>query len=175
MIMLDLCCGLKGASQPFRSAGWEVVTVDNDERFAPTCHVDLRLWSFWGPRPDIVWASPPCTEFSRESMPWSRTGRKPDLSIVEACLRIIHECDPEFWVLENVRGAVRHLEPLIGRPIKRLGPIYLWGKFPDFTCQVTPYKQKYSGQRPDLRSKIPSCVGKAMLKAIDLAIAGAVT
>lgn len=53
LLMLDLCCGLKGASAAMRDRGWEVVR---------------------GRRPDLVWASPPCTEFSRESMPWTKTG-----------------------------------------------------------------------------------------------------
>ena len=33
LTMLDLCSGLGGASEPFRRAGWRVVTLDLFERF----------------------------------------------------------------------------------------------------------------------------------------------
>ena len=50
MLMLDLCCGLKGASQAMKSAGWSVLTVDIDERFAPDVVADLMTWRYDGPR-----------------------------------------------------------------------------------------------------------------------------
>jgi hypothetical protein len=63
-------------------------------------------------------------------MPWSRTGREPDLSLVEATIRIVEETKPRFWILENVRGAVRWLDPILGKPRVILGPYFLWGFFP---------------------------------------------
>ena len=35
MLMLDLCCGLGGASRAMRERGWEVVTVDIVPEFNP--------------------------------------------------------------------------------------------------------------------------------------------
>ncbi len=70
--MLDLFAGLGGASQAMRARGWDVVTVDNDPRFGCTHTADLSTWGYEGPPVDLVWASPPCTEFSRVSMPWCR-------------------------------------------------------------------------------------------------------
>lgn len=106
-LMLDLCCGLKGASAAMRERGWEVVTIDNDPRFDPDVVADVRTFRWEGPRPDLVWSSPPCVEFSRESMPWCRRGIVPDMSIVDACVRISRESDARFWLLENVRGAIK--------------------------------------------------------------------
>lgn len=71
MLMLDLCCGLGGASKAMKERGWDVITVDIDPEFNPTIVADLRTFHYSGPRPDLVWASPPCTEFSKYSMPES--------------------------------------------------------------------------------------------------------
>src|SRR4051812_340560 len=103
-LMLDLFAGLGGASAPFRAAGWEVVRVEMDERFDAEVHADVRAWSWQGRRPALVWASPPCTEFSREAMPWCRTGKVPGMGLVDAADRIVRECNPSAWVIENVKG-----------------------------------------------------------------------
>lgn len=157
LLMLDLCCGLKGASAAMSARGWDVVTVDIEPRFSPTVVADLRSWSWNGRRPDLVWASPVCTEFSRESMPWCRTGKAPDMSLVEACVRIVRECEPRFWLLENVQGAIRWFRPLLGEPRYRLRPIFLWGEGP-VTFQppsVRIWKKQHTGARSDLKSMIP--------------------
>jgi hypothetical protein len=130
MLMLDLFSGLGGASQAMRDRFWQVVRVDLDPRFSPDIVADVRDFCWDGERPDLIWASPPCTEFAREFMPWSRTGREPDLSLVEATIRIVEETKPRFWILENVRGATRWLDPILGKPRAIIGPYFLWGFFP---------------------------------------------
>jgi hypothetical protein len=154
-LMLDLCCGLGGASAAMRAAGWEVVTLDNDPRFEATITTDIRSWSWPGRTPDLVWASPPCTEFSRESMPWSRTGKTPDMSIVLACVRIIKECRPRLWVIENVRGAAKYFKPVLGKYRQTCGPFFLWGNFLPFVCRVRPFKEKLSSTKRAERAKVP--------------------
>src|SRR5687767_3380289 len=100
-LMLDPFSGTGGASSAFKAAGWRVVTVDNDPQHNPSVVADLNTWSWWDSFsdeiPTFVWASPPCTEFSRESMPWCRTGKTPDLGLVFSAMRIIAECQPKFW------------------------------------------------------------------------------
>jgi len=84
-LLIDLCSGLGGASEAFmRSKNWAVLRFDNDDRFAgvlPNTHfIDLTnpIQSIMILRDHIktsivlhgdfeevvVWASPPCTEFS---------------------------------------------------------------------------------------------------------------
>jgi site-specific DNA-cytosine methylase len=128
--MLDLFSGLGGASQAMTDRRWQVVRVDLDPGFCPDVVADIRDFRWGGAQPDLIWASPPCTEFAREFMPWSRTGRDPDLSLVEATIRIVEETKPRFWILENVRGAVRWLDPILGKPRAIIGPYFLWGFFP---------------------------------------------
>ena len=68
-LMLDLFCGTKSVSRVFAAHGWETFTLDID----PSCHADLTcdildLKREQLPSPEsvfFIWASPPCTEYSR--------------------------------------------------------------------------------------------------------------
>ncbi len=164
-LMLDLFAGTGSASAPFRRVGWEVVRVELDPQFPAEFHADVRDWIWTGRRPTLVWASPPCTEFARESMPWSRTGKTPSLELVEAAERVIRECDPQFWVIENVKGASRHLRKKHGQPLC-LGPIRLWGKFPWFTARVPPFKERLSSRQKKERARIPFAVADGLRRSI---------
>lgn len=163
-LMLDLCCGLKGVSQVFSDNGWDVLTLDNDASFNPDIITDIRQWSYTGVIPDFVWASPPCTEFARESMPWCKRGIAPDMSIILACMRIIRESQPQYWIIENVRGAAKCL----GKPDKLIFPYYLWGVFPDFIKPVMNKRKKESYWSSDraLRAKIPYELSLAVMNAL---------
>lgn len=169
MLMLDLFSGLGGASQAMRARGWRVVTVDVEPRFRPDVVADLRAWTWDGERPDLVWASPPCDEFARESMPWCKTGRAPDLSLVMATLEIVRRAEPRFWAMENVRGAQRW----IGRAAKIVGPFYLWGWFPDFDAKLIGYRNKesFSSSQDAQRAKVPDEISVALAAACEHAIA----
>lgn len=171
MLMLDLFAGLGGASAAMRDRGWEVVTVDVDPAFGCTVTADLSAWSWTGRRPDLVWASPPCTEFSREIMPWCRTGKPPSLDLVRAAVRVINECDPTWWVLENVRGACRWLLPVLGDHRASYGPYFLWGRFPPFACQVRKRnKESMSSSWKAERARIPYEVSEALARACETTI-----
>lgn len=168
-LMLDLCAGLGGASAAMKARGWEVITVDNDPAFGCTYTADLRTWSWDGARPDLVWLSDPCTEFAREFMPWSKTGNPPDLSILLGGLRVIRECNPRFWVRENVKGSMRWVESILGKPRQIAGPFYLWGNFPPLgigPLRMRP-KESYPSNRPDLRAVVPEAISLAVAVAVE--------
>lgn len=168
MLMLDLCCGLKGASAAMKDRGWQVVTLDIDPRFRPDIVADVRGWSWNGERVELIWASPPCTEFARESMPWSRTGNEPDMSIVLGCQRIIDEARPTFWAIENVRGAVSWLAPYLGRPAFVNFPWFLWGFFPALSIpHIQSNKEKLSSRRKEERARIPYRLSLALALAVE--------
>jgi hypothetical protein len=71
-------------------------------------------------RPDVVWASPPCTGFSVASIGHHWTGGKgayiPKTEtarlgkvLLEKTLSIIEELEPKYWFIENPRGLMRKM------------------------------------------------------------------
>lgn len=162
--MVDLYSGLGGASRAMRMRGWTVLAVEVDRKFRPTAYGDCRYLPIRPDcRPDLLWASPPCVEFSRETMPWTRTGKEPSLDLVRAVYSAVDLLNPRFWIMENVRGA----QPWIGRAEQHMGPIYLWGRFPPVDIEVKNFRKKFSGDRPDLRSEIPFKVSWAVALSVE--------
>lgn len=104
-IVLDLCAGSGSWSHLYELAGYQVVKVtlpDLDVRtFVPPANV-------WG-----VLAAPPCTEFSL-----AKNGQLRDLvrgmECVNACVRIVAQCRPRWWALENPAGL---LGKFLGTPL----------------------------------------------------------
>ena len=176
--MLDLFSGAGGASAAMVDRGWRVVTVDNNPAHHPEICAAVEEMALadaaalsWIGTVALLWASPPCTEFSRESMPWCKTGREPDLSLVRATLRIVEEVGPRWWCIENVRGSLKWLRPLLGKPLVSTGPIFLWGRLPPMIVpKVDPYKERITGERPDLRSKLPYHLSMAVALACEAAL-----
>lgn len=146
--VLDLCSGLGGASEAFiESEIFRVVRIENNPLLKDVPHtrmLDVLEWVDWlpeliqemGGRPVLIWASPPCLEFSfGYSAPGPKAKREgrtfePDMSIVEAVWDIIEFAKPDWYVVENVKGAVGHFLPYFGRYKQIIGPFFLWGKFP---------------------------------------------
>ncbi len=167
--MVDLGCGLKGASQAMTDRGWTVITLDLLPCFEPDIVADVRTWSYQGERPDLIWASPPCSEFSREHLPWARTGRAPDMSIYLACRRVIAEANPRYWIIESTAGAV----PYFGRPAQVLRPFYLWGFFPKLiNVQLSSrrFKNSYASRDKAKRALIPYNLSLAVALSVERAI-----
>jgi hypothetical protein len=104
--MVELCAGSGTVAKVFRRAGWETITVDADPSCKPDVVADVRSWRC--PPADFVWASPPCQQFSLARL---RRIEYPDMSVVYACLDRIHESGARWWVVENVRGAVKFFGP----------------------------------------------------------------
>lgn len=166
MLMIDLCCGLKGASKAMSDRGWTVITLDILPEFNPDIVADIRRWSYQGERPDLIWASPPCNEFTKEFLPWTRTGETPDMSIYRACQRIIARTNSRFWIIENVKGAV----PYFGRPAQVLSPFYLWGFFPrlvNVDLSTRRFKDSYPSKDKAKRALIPYNLSLAVALAVE--------
>jgi hypothetical protein len=124
----DLCSGRGGWTRGLEAAGFEVIGIDVED-LGQQIVADVRRLDARPYRGSValVVASPPCPEFSRWDMPWTRRRNPPppDLSIVGACYRIAWELRAPI-VLENVRGA----QMFLGRAKAHAGPYYLWGDAP---------------------------------------------
>ena len=133
MRVLDLFSGLGGFSEAFVLAGDEVVRIENNPLLSEVPHTQMqnvfevrdRLQAFeLEGQPireyDVLLASPPCLEFSLGfSAPQaiaSREGRfeeyEPNTDLVKAVLEIIRITKPRYWIIENVRGSIRHFSKL---------------------------------------------------------------
>lgn len=170
--MLDLFAGLGGASQAMVDRGWDVLTVDIDPRFGCTWTADILHWNYNGPAVDLVWASPPCTEFSRYFLPWFR-GKypQPSMDLVNASLRIIQSINPIWWVLENVAGSVSFISKATGKHPTKVGSSYLWGDFDSFERpKITRHKEKLSSRRKAERCKIPYAISLAVALSCERSI-----
>ena len=64
--LLELLSGTGSIGRAFDSPRWDVVSVDNDPRAHATRHCDINGfdWRCVG-KVHVIWASPPCTNYSR--------------------------------------------------------------------------------------------------------------
>jgi len=188
MRILDLCSGLGGASEAFVLAGWEVLRIENNpllEGVEHTFIIDIFKFEEWLienldaiAKPDVIWASPPCRDFSTAyAAPGPTASRagvvfKPDMSILLCCMRIIDLLKPTWWVVENVNGAQRHFHPVIGEYAQKLGPFLLWGNYPRInSCQGWANIKKQDAWstnplRPNIRAYVPIEISQGLLNAI---------
>jgi len=171
LLVLDLFCGLGGFSKAFRERGHRVIGVD----IVPPCEVQADVKRLPFPksfRPDVILASPPCTEYAREWMPWSRTGKEPDHSLMHAAYKAVATYKPRWWVIENVRGAVQYWPPYR----LRIGSRFLWGKFPipallpnEAICHGKERLGPTVKDRARVRAIIPYPISLALCQSIEAA------
>lgn len=128
-IILDLCSGTGSWSKPYQ---------DNkryDVKLVTLPEFDVREYS----PPKRVYgilAAPPCTHFTNSGAQyWAEKdadGRTlADLEIVTACLRIIIQCKPKFWALENPVG---RLGKWMGKPRIYFNPCDYGDPYTKKTC-----------------------------------------
>jgi site-specific DNA-cytosine methylase len=129
-IILDLCGGTGSWSKPYREAGYDVRVITLPEYNVCDvlcCEVlgnkcillrNAKTLEFTPINCNLIYgilAAPPCTEFSVLNCIAAPRERKPDegMIVVNACLKIIEYCNPQFWALENPVG---YLRKYLGKP-----------------------------------------------------------
>lgn len=146
-IILDLCGGSGAWAKPYKDAGYEIHTITLPNN-------DVRTFHWDGAPVYGILAAPPCESFSnarRGHITYNQSMTRDDgLDIVRACLRIIKECNPVFWALEN--PATGDLEKYLGKPQMTFQPYEfgdgwakktaIWGNF------NIPQKRFNSKNRP---------------------------
>tara|TARA_R100000951_G_C2642116_1_gene181303 strand:+ start:1455 stop:2102 length:648 start_codon:yes stop_codon:yes gene_type:complete len=201
-VFIDLFCGLGGASQAFdEHPGWKTIKIDNNPDLIPHVHgmiladihnTDNILGIVMGllfPHKHeieevVIWASPPCTEFSLAN---PNRPEEPDMTLLECVQTFIQnmteifdfESVPVIWGVENVKGAVVYFDDQLERPWhQRIGPIYLWGTLPciDFVdAHHREHKKTDKGAwtrgvralRPNLRAMVPYAVSRGLLDSLE--------
>ena len=175
-VVWDLCSGLGGWSEAFVQDEWIVIRIEiNTElTYIPhTLHFDVRDYADWIdllPKPDLILASPPCTEFSMCQNFHDGRPEDPDMSILMACIDIIQITKPKYWCIENVAGACRYFEPILGKHTQRAGPFFLWGNFPYVALDPSWTHNKEDQVkgprflRANQRGKIPFTISFKMLQ-----------
>lgn len=132
--ILHLCADTGSDSKPYKDAGYNVILVGSSigvENFHPPADT-------YG-----IIANPVCREFSsalRDNGVWkpkSPGDYEKGLFLVRECQRVISECNPKFWVIEN--PATGRLREFLGTPDFVYEPWHfgspwtkktaLWGKF----------------------------------------------
>lgn len=177
-VILDLCGGTGSWSKPYKEAGYDVRIID------PLADGnDVRLFK----KPDYkvhgILAAPPCTHLAGSGARWWKDKGEEALlesmSVVDACLRIVMLCQPEWWVLENPVGRLTHY---LGKPVMYFNPCdygdpytkktCLWGEFTQpIKNPVEPtegskmHKLPPSKDRWRLRSATPQGFANAFLKS----------
>lgn len=114
--ILSLCDRSGVWSDPYRTAGYRIIQVDL------ALGQDIRLFKFPG-RVHGILSAPPCTHFAVSGARWwEDKGEGPlkrGLALVDACLRLVAVCCPQWWVLENPVGRLNHF---LGPPPIRISP-----------------------------------------------------
>jgi site-specific DNA-cytosine methylase len=147
MRALELFSGTGSVGRALRAAGWEVISLDLLPKFRPSICCDILDWDYkqWPQGHfDFIWASPPCTQYSR-ARTTAHTPR--DLegadAIVQRTLDIIEWYQPRAWLMENpATGLLTKRSVVAGLPYRdvtycRYGARYqkatrLWGACPNF-------------------------------------------
>jgi len=187
-MMLDGYAGFGGQSQAFLDAGWDVLRIDNNPLLADVERMvimDLRAAEpFNISKHGIEYAhmSPPCHQFSlaynapraiaiREGFEIEYDERM-DMTDVLNAKRIIDTLQPRYWSLENVRGAIKYIEPILGPPRLIVGAWVYWGNFPMFDPSTIKIARKanqdkrHSPLRANYRAHIPIEVSQAFCRAM---------
>ncbi len=108
--LLELFSGTGSVGRAFRAIGWETTSVDMDPKSGATIITDIGSWDYKAFAPgyfDCVWASPPCTHYSR-ARTTALTPRDLEGSdrLVERVLEIIKYHKPGTFFIENPQSGL---------------------------------------------------------------------
>lgn len=120
MKVLELFAGSRSFSKVAQEMGMTTFTSDykSFDKIDYVCDIldfDVKKIPF---KPDIIWASPPCTYFSVASIGhhWNKDHTpktehaKLGVKIVQKTLDIISFLKPDYFFIENPRGKLRKLD-----------------------------------------------------------------
>ena len=124
MRTLELFAGSRSFTKVAENRGFRTYTTDIEpfEKIDQVCDIfdfDIdKAINNLGDKPNVIWASPPCTTFSVASCGhhWNKDKTpktdacKQGIKIIEKTIEIIQEVKPMFYFIENPRGLLRKQE-----------------------------------------------------------------
>lgn len=121
--LLELFSGTESISTVAKELGYKTFTSDFDEQFNSDYCIDIMDFDIKKVpfKPDIIWASPPCTTFSIAAIShhWNNVGSvlspkskdaKRGVQILRKTITIIDILMPKYWYIENPVGLMRKME-----------------------------------------------------------------
>jgi len=195
-VFIDTFAGLGGASEAFvNHPSWIVQRMDNNPLLSEVPHMTIASFEDFhaelmyevkrGAKPSrpvhIFWASIPCDEvslgFSSARSKADRAGEDftphRTLKLLDLVLDVIDVLQPQYWVIENVRGALKFFKPVLGEPQQIIaGKYVLWGNFPHIHCDESGIQSKFFKDtwssdplRANRRAVVPMEISEGLLKA----------
>ena len=115
MRLLELFSGTGSVGNVFKEYGREVESLDRD--MPADISTDIMDWDYRSsPYPpkhfDVIWASPPCTEYGIAKTKGTRNLELAN-SIVERTLEILDYFDPDIYFLENPQTGLLKSQPFM--------------------------------------------------------------
>ena len=113
MRLLELFSGTQSVGKVAREMGYEVVCLDRDMDADIKC--DIMDWDYKVYEPgsfDVIWASPPCTEYSRAKTVGVRNIGMAN-AIVQRTVDIVEYLRPKLHIIENPQTGLLKNQPLV--------------------------------------------------------------
>jgi hypothetical protein len=103
--------------------GDDVTSLTGDQIMRDIAATGTAVDTLLGNAPQVlmVLAAPPCTDFSvsgAQYWPQKDANGTTDkaLAVLDACVRLVNELEPVYWMLENPVGRLGKLRPSLGKP-----------------------------------------------------------
>ena len=117
--LLELFSGTGSVGDVARELGYEVISLDRDMKATIQC--DILDWDpnvYPSGYFDVIWASPPCTEYSRATTSGVRDIEGAN-KVVQKALDILEYYCPKNWMMENPQtGLLKDQLMMWGIPFK---------------------------------------------------------